>query len=143
MKTTSTEQLTIIVPQEGDNELIFNDALKFLKRKAKNITITASTIHLLIKYVMEYIEGTPLKGVQQRDMSIRVLRALFVDFTEGEDERVLLKLVDDGTISNLIDLIVDVSKGKLDINTVVDTTTGCANACFPYLCRRKKSISYN
>ena len=131
--------LTISIPADDNNELIFNDALKFLKRKSQNISIRASTVHLLIKYIMEYIEKTPLKGLEQREMSLRVLRALFVDLTEGEDEKVLLKLVDDGTIANLIDLVVDVSRGKIDINSVVETGVGCANSCIPYLCKFKKT----
>ena len=35
------------------------------------------------------------------------MRELFKDLTEGEDEIVLLKLLDDGSISNLIDLEFD------------------------------------
>ena len=126
--------LTISIPDDDNNELIFNDALKFLKRKSQNITIRPSTIHLLIKYIMEYIEKTPIKGLEQREMSLRVLRALFVDLTEGEDEKILLKLLDDGTVANLIDLIVDVSKGKFDINTAVEVSVGC----IPFLCRSRK-----
>lgn len=137
MSTTINKELTISIPDDN-NELIFNDALKFLKRKSQNVTIRMSTIHLLIKYIMEYIEKTPLKGIEQREMSLRVLRALVVDLTEGEDEIVLLKLIDDGTIANLIDLVVDVSRGKLDINNVMETTSGCADACFPYLCGMSK-----
>lgn len=133
MSNPNNKQLSISIPDDN-NELIFNDALKFLKRKSQNITIRMSTIHLLIKYIMEYIEKTPLKGIEQREMSLRVLHALVVDLTEGDDEVVLLKLIDDGTIANLIDLVVDVSRGKLDINNVIETTSGCADACFPYIC---------
>ena len=60
MSNTDGKQLSISIPDDN-NELIFNDALKFLKRKSQNITIRMSTIHLLIKYIMEYIEKTPLK----------------------------------------------------------------------------------
>lgn len=133
MNIRDNKQLTISVPDNND-EMIFNDALKYLKIKSQNINIRMSTIHLLIKYIMEYIETTSLKGIEQRDMCLRVLRALVIDLTEHEDEIVLLKLIDDGTIANLIDLVVDVSRGKLDINNVIETTGGCFDACFPYLC---------
>ena len=83
---------------------------------------------------MELVEQTPLKGSEQKEMALKLIKALIVDFTEGEDERVLLQLHNDGTIGNMIDLIVDATRGRLDINTAVQVTTGCLNRCLPYLC---------
>ena len=83
---------------------------------------------------MELVEQTPLKGSEQKEMALKLIRALIVDFTDAEDERVLLQLLDDGTIGNMIDLIVDATRGRLDINTAVQVTTGCLNRCLPYLC---------
>tara|TARA_B100001778_G_scaffold302296_1_gene278859 strand:+ start:87 stop:542 length:456 start_codon:yes stop_codon:yes gene_type:complete len=126
---------------DTDDLAITNKTLSFLKEKLKGVDIRPSTVHLILKYTMEYIEKTPVKGIKQKQITLNVLRALFVDLTDGNDEKVLLSLLEDGTISNLIDLIVDVSKGKLDINTLVDTaevTYGCAKYCLPYLFSRKK-----
>ena len=63
------------------------------------------------------------------------MRELFKDLTEGEDEIVLLKLLDDGSISNLIDLVVDATNGKLNMNNTVETTLKCATTCLPYCLR--------
>lgn len=117
-----------------DIQNVYETTLKKLKVKVSAITIRTSTLHLIIKYVMELVEQTPLKGSEQKEMALKLIKALIIDFTEGEDERVLLQLLDDGTIGNMIDLIVDATKGRLDVNTAIQVTTGCLNRCLPYLC---------
>ena len=117
-----------------DIQNVYETTLAKLKVKVSAITIRSSTLHLIIKYVMELVEQTPLKGSEQKEMALKLIRALIVDFTDADDERVLLQLLDDGTIGNMIDLIVDATRGRLDINTAVQVTTGCLNRCLPYLC---------
>tara|TARA_Y100000816_G_scaffold289223_1_gene275265 strand:- start:1791 stop:2210 length:420 start_codon:yes stop_codon:yes gene_type:complete len=117
-----------------DIQNVYETTLAKLKVKVSAITIRSSTLHLIIKYVMELVEQTPLKGSEQKEMALKLFRALIVDFTDAEDERVLLQLLNDGTIGNMIDLIVDATRGRLDINTAVQVTTGCLNRCIPYLC---------
>ena len=92
---------------------------------------------------MESIEETPIKGAEQKEMALKLIRALVVDFTDGEDEKVLVQLLDDGTISNMIDLIVDATRGKLNINTIATVGSGCFNSCIPYLFSTKKLKTKN
>ena len=117
---------------------IFDKTLLTVKNKVSVVNIRPSTLHLILKYVMEEVEKTPIKGSEQKEMALKLIRALVVDLTENEDEKVLLKLLDDGTISNMIDLIVDATRGKLDINTLTEVTSGCLNNCIPYLFGKKK-----
>ena len=117
---------------------IFRNVTEILKKKLENVSIKPNTIHLVIKYIMELVEDTPIKGVEQKEFALKVMRELFKDLTEGEDELVLLKLLDDGSISNIIDLVVDATNGKLNVNTVIETSVGCINTCLPYLTRKDK-----
>lgn len=117
-----------------DIKNLYETTLEKLKVKVSAINIRSSTLHLIIKYVMELVEQTPLKGSEQKELALKLIKALIIDLTNGEDERVLLELLNDGTIGNMIDLIVDATKGRLDINTAVQVTTGCLNRCLPYLC---------
>ena len=87
---------------------------------------------------MEEIEDTPLKGVEQKEMALKLIRELVMDFTERDDEDVLLKLLDDGTIGNMIDLIVDATRGHLNINAIATVSSGCINSCVPYCFSKKK-----
>ncbi len=132
----SVKNNEIIIKTETNNS-IYDNALILVKDKISNITIRASTIHLIIKYVMETVEKTPIKGTEQKDLALRLIRALIVDLTDKEDEKILLKLLDDGTISNMIDLIVDATRGKLNINRVVTVSSKLISSCVPYLCYRK------
>tara|TARA_B100001093_G_scaffold475560_1_gene501214 strand:+ start:63 stop:509 length:447 start_codon:yes stop_codon:yes gene_type:complete len=120
-------------------ETIYNSTLNKVKEKVSAISIRPSTLHLIIKYVMEEVEETPAKGAEQKEMALKLIRALVVDLTEGADEEVLIKLIDDNTVSNLIDLIVDATKGKLNINAVATVSSGCINSCIPYLFSSKKN----
>ena len=126
----------VVLKRKSDNS-IYDNTLIIVKEKLSNITIRASTIHLIIKYVMETVEKTPIKGTEQKDLALRLIRALIVDLTDKEDEKVLLKLLDDGTISNMIDLIVDATRGRLNINRVVTVSSKLITTCIPFLCRKK------
>tara|TARA_Y100000389_G_scaffold182398_1_gene198970 strand:+ start:789 stop:1208 length:420 start_codon:yes stop_codon:yes gene_type:complete len=135
--TTDTIILTDSTKPEKskfDIQNLYETTLAKLKIKVAAITIRSSTLHLIIKYVMELVEQTPLKGSEQKEMALKLIRALMVDLTDGRDERVLIQLLDDGTIGNMIDLIVDATRGRLDINTALQVTSGCLNRCIPYLC---------
>ena len=119
----------------SDTKNIFDKSLEIIKKKVSVIDIRPSTLHLILKYVMEEIEKTPLKGTEQKEITLKIIRALVIDLTENEDEKVLLQLLDDGTISNMIDLIVDATRGRLNINSLVNVASGCFTNCIPYLCK--------
>lgn len=119
-------------------EIIYNNTLETLKQKISVIEVKPSTLHLILKYIMEEVEETPTKGSEQKEMALKLMRALIIDLTHNEDEKVLLALLEDGTISNLIDLIVDATKGKLNINAATKVGSGCINNCIPYLFSKKK-----
>ena len=44
---------------------------------------------------MEEIEDTPLKGSEQKEMALKLIKELIIDLTEKEDERTLLQLLND------------------------------------------------
>ena len=117
---------------------IFEQTLSIVKNKVSVIYIRPSTLHIILKYVMEEIEKTTIKGSEQKEMALELISALVVDLTKNEDEKVLLKLLEDGTISNMIDLIIDATRGRLEINTLTKVTSGCLNNCIPYLFNKKK-----
>merc|ERR1712039_803121 len=114
------------------NSQIFTAALEIVKGKLSVVTIRPSTIHLIIKYVIEELEDTPLEGTEKKEIGLQLMRELIIDLTEGTDEEQLLKLLDDGTISNLIDLIIDATKGKLNVNALANVGIGCSKTCLPY-----------
>ena len=105
--------------------------LKIVKTILKGTPINVTSIHLIIRTVMEVVEGTQVKGSEQKTLALKILRQLFIDFTDDDLESTLIGLLDSGSIGNLIDLIVDISKGKTNINKVIDTTYTCCKFWMP------------
>ena len=133
--TSVRENMIVLTDTEKPNiNSITGNALEIVKTKVRGIKIRPSTLHLIIKYVMETVEETPIKGSEQKEMALKLIRVLAVDLTEGEDEKVIVGLLDDGTIGNMIDLIVDATRGKLDVNRTIEVAVAGANRCIPYLC---------
>jgi len=135
---TSIVNTSIINTSIIKSNNIYNSTLETIKEKVSLITIRPSTLYLIIKHVMEEVEKTPIKGPEQKEMALKLIKALIIDLTENEDEKVLLDLLNDGTIANFMDLIVDVSKGKININKISKVSFGCFKRCYPYLCKSKK-----
>ena len=110
--------------------------LEIVKNILKGTPINVTSIHLIIRTVMEVIEGTPVKGSEQKTLALKILRQLFIDFTDDDIESTLISLLDNGAIGNLIDLVVDASKGKTNINKIIDTTATCCKFWIPKISGR-------
>ena len=100
--------------------------------------INVKSIHLIIRVTMEVIEGTPIKGSEQKDLAVKILRQLFSGFTEDDTEKILPTLLDTGAIGNLIDLVVEASKNKIKVNKVIDATATCFKFWIPRLFLKRK-----
>lgn len=99
-----------------------------LLKQAESVGVKKSTIAILIKYVMEAVEDTPLKGAEQKDYALRLIRSLVVELADDEDKEYLLIAIDSGSVSDTIDLVVAASRGELNVNMIVETA---ATSCLP------------
>jgi|TARA_B110000967_G_scaffold180723_1_gene197270 hypothetical protein len=101
--------------------------------KIGDVEINADSIVQILKCSMECIEGTQLKGEEKKNAAIKLVRMIVDEapITE-EKEKLLLDMIDQGILHNMVDLVVDVKSGKIDINLLVDT--GC---CASFLKRRR------
>ena len=88
-----------------------------LKIKLVEEKITIETINLVLKEAMQIVDKTDLPGSQKREHVLTIVRAVVKDLVENEfDERLILELIDKKVLGNTIDLIIEASKGNLDIN---------------------------
>ena len=125
------------------SDVIYDNTLEKLKVKVGDLAIGSTSLPLIIKYVIEIIEDTSIKGPAQKDMALKLMRAVIVDLTNGEDEKILTKLLDDGTVSNLIELVIDATKGKLDVNVATVVVSGCLSRYVPYIVKKVKQLRVN
>jgi hypothetical protein len=120
--------------------VIFKQIMLDLKESLEGTPINVKSLHLIIKTTMEIIEDTPITGTEQKEIALKILRQLFIDFTDDDIESTLINLLDTGVIGNLIDLITDASKGKLNINKIVETSTSCIKFLVPLFCKKKSEV---
>ena len=112
----------------SDNS-VFTIAFNDLKKKIGDMEINADTIIHVLKFAMEVVETTKVKGEEQKKLAIKLVRQIVVDApVSDEKEKLLLDMIDHGVLGNTVDLVVMASKGELDVNTAVAVATGCCAA---------------
>ena len=63
----------------------FENCLEELKERSKNVEINGVNLMIIVKYAMEIIELSELKGVEQKEMVIKLVKTL-VNGSEIKDE---------------------------------------------------------
>ena len=88
-----------------------------LEEKCDDLEINKDSIMIIVKYAMEIVELTEMKGSEQKNMVENLIKSIIEKKIEDEEiKNIYLKLIENGTLGTTIDLIVDASKGKLLIN---------------------------
>ena len=102
------------------------DVMKMLKEKIGDMEITADTVISVLKFSMECAGCTDLKGAEKKDLAIKLVRQVIVDAPiSDEKEKLLLDMIDQNVLHNMIDLVVDATHGRLDVDTVTQVASGC------------------
>lgn len=102
---------------------------------ASGIKLSPTTVMSVLRLAMEAVEGSPIKGADQKDLAVKVVLEIANSVGLPADQlAVITALVDGGFVSDTIDLVIAASQGKLNVNQVVEVAQGCFGACF----RRKK-----
>lgn len=98
--------------------------------------VSPQTLMVVVKYAMEVVELTKLKGSEQRQMVVDVVKQVVVDAPiSDEREKLCLDMIESGVLGQTVDLVVDASKGHLDINRVASLVENC---CFSFLGSRRR-----
>ena len=123
----------VIVEINGNSDIInktlYNNCLNKIKNKLSILEIHLNNIHLLIKYVMETIEETELKGIDQKKIALAIIQDIISEIKNEDEKKILLELLHNNTISNIIDLIVDATKGKINVNNISLVAGNCIEKC--------------
>lgn len=107
-------------------ETIYESSLRKLKEKTQNIEISAKTIINVVRFAMEIVEVTTLKGKEQKELVEKLVRQVIKDapITDSKEEA-LLYMVDEGIIGDITELVVSASKGELNVNAVIEVSKIC------------------
>lgn len=107
-------------------ETIFESSLRKLKEKTKDIEINAKTIISVVRFAMEIVETTSLKGKQQKELVEKLVRQTIRDAPISDrKEEALLYMVDEGIIGDITELVVSATNGELNVNAVIEISKVC------------------
>lgn len=107
-------------------ETIFESSLRKLKKKTENMEINAKTIIQVVRFAMEIVEATTLKGEKQKELVEKLVRQVITDAPiSDKKEQILLYMVDEGIIGDITELVVSATKGELNVNAVIEVSKIC------------------
>ena len=97
-----------------------------LKEKIGDMEINADNITKVLKFAMECVEVTELKGEAKKDLAIKLVRQVVEEAPiSDEKEKLLLDMIDQKILHGMVDLVVEAKEGKIDINTLKQVGTDC------------------
>ena len=118
----------------------FEVALTMVKNRLGVNEVTVQSLITIVKYAMEAVEVSELKGSEQREMALRLVRRIIVDAPiSDEQEKLCLDMLDSGVLGQTMDLVVDATNGHVGVNQVVGLAEAC---CFSFLNARKKRTKH-
>ena len=105
MTSKSSEQIPIIV--------------SIIKDKVGLDKLDSKTIHIILKEAIEMVDELNIPGSEKHDNVIQIIKVLVEDLVDDSNEkRLILDIVENKIFENTMDLIIQASKGELNINNV-------------------------
>ena len=115
----------------------FEIAYNTFSQKMDGKLIKPENIMIYVKYAMEIAELTTLKGAEQKQLVIDIIRKIVNDSgLSVEHESICLDFIESGTLSQTIDIIVDATKGRIAVNKPIALLKRIVVCCLPFLNRR-------
>ena len=113
-----------VVIEEGPSVATESLWCKF-HQKIEGIEINAETIMTLLRYAMELVELSEIKGPQQKEMALKLLTLAIEDSClDASHKETYLNMVKNGVMATTVDIIVDATKGKLAVNKTIKQAKG-------------------
>lgn len=108
---------------------IFDETLATLKKKINGVEVNARNIITILRFAMEAVEATQLKGSAQKELCNRLVKQIIIDAPISDSkEKLLLDMVEQDILASTMDLVIDATKGNIDINKAIKVASGCCSA---------------
>ena len=121
--------MSVVVDKKDNLDIAeedYDECRKQLLDKIGKLEINTQTVIAILKMAMEVVEATQLKGKAQKELCIKLVKDIVIAAPlTGPQETLILNMIDSGGLNNTIDLVIDATQGKLDINAAVGVATGC------------------
>jgi hypothetical protein len=100
--------------------------------KADNCAVSPETIMKLLRIAMTIVEQTKETGANKKIFVVKLLNDIFINDATGilgEHKVEALNLISGNVVSDVIDFVVDASKGKLNVNKIEAVVENVAKSC--------------
>jgi hypothetical protein len=114
--------------------------------KSQNIVISMETIMRMLRIAMVIVEQTNETGKNKKDFVVRMIEKIVSDYPDStivtaEMKLEILNMLYSPLFDDTIKLVVDASKGTLDLNKVQEVASqvavGCFSRCLAFLSKKK------
>jgi hypothetical protein len=114
--------------------------------KSQNIVISMDTIVCMLRIAMVVVEQSNESGKNKKDFVVRMIAKIVSDCADstimsGEMKVEILNMLYSPLFDDTIKLVVDASKGTLDLNKVQEVASqvavGCFSRCLAFLGKKK------
>ena len=129
----SLSEIVIEGAKEFTEDMV-SAAMLQVKSHLGEIGIKPSTLTLVIKYTMEAVEKTPIKGAAQMDFALRIIDDLIKELPDSDETVFLRQTMDNGGIKDTIELVIQATKGEINVNKVTEVAAkNCLQPCIDYI----------
>tara|TARA_Y100001970_G_C14243765_1_gene866575 strand:- start:3394 stop:3810 length:417 start_codon:yes stop_codon:yes gene_type:complete len=116
---------------------VYNALLKKIN-DTDSFELNPHNLIVLLKMTIELVEFLELSGREKKSLVIDLLKKYVNESKINETEKqICLDMINNGTISETIDLVIDASNGILDINNVIDLGSSCCAILLKNLLERR------
>tara|TARA_A100001015_G_C14323308_1_gene456448 strand:- start:10 stop:450 length:441 start_codon:yes stop_codon:yes gene_type:complete len=121
----------VLSGNESDDDIDddFEELYKTFHKMVKGKPLDGKILLSAAKSAMEIVEDLPIKGSEQKDLVMRLLRKM-CETSKQPGATKCLELLDSGVVDKSIDLIVDATKGKFNINAATEIVKKGCLSCF-------------
>jgi hypothetical protein len=137
-KTKLIEEKVVVVVK--DFKYCYEEFEKQIK--SQNLVISMDTIMRMLRIAMVIVEQTNESGKNKKDFVVRMIAKIVSDCTDltiisAEMKLEILNMLYSPLFDDTIKLVVDASKGALDLNKVQEVAVGCFSRCWAFLSKKK------
>jgi predicted RNA-binding Zn ribbon-like protein len=116
--------------------LLAETTYRLVRARLGELIVNPRNLLTVLKNIMEVVEGSIARGEERKELAVTLIKRLVQEAgMDSHNLELCMSLIDEGIVGATIDLIVDATKGDLNINAVEETA---ANCCLAFLNRRQR-----
>ena len=138
------KKVTIVLEVVKDFKYCYEEFEKQIK--SQSIIISMDTIMRMLRIAMLIVEQSKESGKNKKDFVVRMIAKIVTDCADsttisGEMKVEILNMLYSPLFDDTIKLVVDASKGSIDLNKVQEVASqvavGCFSRCLAFLSKKK------